>query len=129
MKLIRENWPGVFAVVMLAFFIYAGWKNVHDLRTYTFTNLYVKQQTGDLEFWFVPEHADAFHTTLCPDYPITFKSGMTLGKAVFLDEGQCWSLNPNKHAGYYILRDTNGKPIITDTNVKKGTEDGQPVAR
>ena len=111
MTLLRENWPGVFAVLVLLLLVTVGWQSAHHLRTFEYTNLYVQQQTGDLEFWFAPEHADAFHTTICSDYPITFTQGMILRKVIFLDEGKCWSLDPNKHAGYYILRGQDGRPI------------------
>lgn len=108
---LADYWALTFIIVMVIGFTVALRQLNITQQTFEFHNVHVLQ-TGDNEFWFVPEQGKAFHTTVCKDYPITFKSGMTLSDVTFKDEGACWSLNPNKHAGYYIERDEHGQPIL-----------------
>lgn len=76
-----------------------------------FSNIRV-QKVDDYRYWFTKPDGTKFYVSVCRDYEAPqFDTGMTLSYAVFLDEGKCWSLNPNKNAGYFIWRDEKGAPF------------------
>lgn len=81
-------------------------------KKYLFRDLEVQQKVDDWRWWFVDKDRGRIYVTVCQDYdPPQFSKGQVLTYAVFIDEGKCWSLNPNKHAGYFILRDNKGVPL------------------
>lgn len=80
------------------------WTEVKGSNIYQFSNVQV-HKIDDYSFTMKPETQPEFYVAVCRDYiKPQFSTGMTLTKVIFVDEGHCWSLNPNKHAGYYIKR-------------------------
>jgi len=58
---------------------------------------------------------DPFTEDICHDYAAPgddFRQGLILKKLIHTEEGGCWSLNPDKHCGFYKLRDPEAKPIF-----------------
>jgi hypothetical protein len=63
-----------------------------------------------------------FTEDICQDYPSPqddFKEGIILWKLIHTVENGCWSLNPEKHAGYYKRRDRQKQPTFV-TEVAHG---------
>jgi hypothetical protein len=63
-----------------------------------------------------------FTHDICEDFESPssdFIQGIILTRMIYVDEGSCWSLNPDKHAGFYKLRDDGSKPIYM-TGVRYG---------
>jgi hypothetical protein len=55
-----------------------------------------------------------FTHDICPDYTSPeedFKIGTILNSMTHTDEGKCWSLHPDKHAGFFKRRDSSKNPI------------------
>jgi hypothetical protein len=78
------------------------WTEVRGSNIYEFHNVQV-QKINDWSFNMKPALQPEFYVPVCRDYlKPQFDTGMTLSRVIFVDEGHCWSLNPNKHAGYYI---------------------------
>ena len=66
--------------------------------------------TGPYQYW-ITANGQRFHTTVCQDYAEPpFTTGITLSQVIFVDKGDCWSLNPNEHAGYFFKRGQDGRP-------------------
>lgn len=106
----------VFRVALIVFIATAViWLHKYYGSTFQkFNNIRV-QKVNDYQYWFTKPDGTKFYVSVCRDYDAPrFDTGMTLAYAVFLDEGKCWSLNPNKNAGYFIWRDEKGVPY--DTN-------------
>jgi hypothetical protein len=86
------------------------WTEANGSNIYEFKEVKV-EKLGEFHYEMKPAQQPEFYVTVCRDYSEPqFTSGMTLSEVIFADEGRCWSLNPNKHAGYYIQRDRNGNP-------------------
>lgn len=50
---------------------------------------------------------------VCHDYLVpNVVEGSWLRKIIFVDEGTCLTLNPNKHAGYFTFGDEYGNDIV-----------------
>lgn len=110
----KWNWI-MMCLVVAAFleFIRAG---MQQEILYDYHNVRV-EKTAPFEYWLTPEGKPRFHTTICRDYMEPgFGSGMVLSRVILLDKGSCWSLDPNKHAGYWIERGQDGRPIIETAN-------------
>jgi len=96
-------------------FVIAGastWKEARGQTLYTFYDAQV-EQTAPFRYFLTLPDTTRIRAVVCDDYahPPMFTSGMVLSKVIFEDEGNCWSVNPNKHAGYFIRRDDLGVPI------------------
>jgi hypothetical protein len=110
------KWSWMMVCVVLSGFLMFLRLGIHQTIVYEFHDVGV-QKTAPFEYWLIPRKAPRFHTTVCRDYQEpAFKTGMRLQKAIFIDMGNCWSLDPNKHAGYYIERGEDGKPIRETEN-------------
>lgn len=97
-------WPIAFAVMCCAIFAYSitGVVRAREAHLYTFNDVSVVSVVGDT-FIFHPANQREFRTRICGDYDIPpFKVGHVLSSITFYDENTCWSLDPNKHAGYYF---------------------------
>jgi len=63
-----------------------------------------------------PTHRTRFTNDICPDYispADDFKVGTILDQMIHTDEGSCWSLNPDKHCGYFKRR-VHDKPVLAN---------------
>lgn len=80
-----------------------------DPRLYEFHDAKV-EQTAPFKYWLTLPDGTRVHALVCDDYvhPPMFSTGMTLARVIFADFGKCWSVNPNYHAGYFILRNEKG---------------------
>lgn len=69
----------------------------------------ISTSTADQPFWI----------DVCRDFaPPDFDEGLILTRLIYVveqDNDRCWSLNPDNHAGYFKLRDNNGRPIHTSS--------------
>lgn len=109
------KWSWIMMCIILAGFMEFLRIGIHQTVMYDFQNVYV-EKTAPFEYWMQPEGKPRFHTTVCRDYyEPALSTGMTLNRIIFLDQGSCWSLDPNKHAGYWIKRGQDGRPQITET--------------
>jgi hypothetical protein len=60
-------------------------------------------------------YGDSFTEDICKDFVSPekdFPLGIILNKVIHTDEGNCWSLNPDKHAGYFKRRDADRNPMF-----------------
>jgi hypothetical protein len=81
---------------------------IRVVNPYRFTFQHVDRNSLDLV-------GDAFTEDICHDYAPPgddFREGLILKKVIHTEEG-CWSLNPDKHCGFFKLRDPETtKPIF-----------------
>jgi hypothetical protein len=104
------------AILCLIWLSLAGvslWTEVRGSNLYTFYDAQVEQTDAFKYFLTLPD-TTKIRVVVCDDYahPPMFTTGMMLSKVIFADEGSCWSVNPNKHAGYFIRRDDRGVPVL-----------------
>ena len=60
-------------------------------------------------------YGDQFTRDICKDYVSPekdFPLGIILNKVIHTDEGDCWSLNPDKRSGYYKRRNPDKSPVF-----------------
>lgn len=104
------RWTWIMTCVVIAGFLAFLRIGIQQSMLYSYNNVRV-EKTAPFEYWMYPEGKPRFHTTVCRDYfEPGFDTGMTLGRVIFSDQGSCWSLDPNKHAGYWIKRGQDGRP-------------------
>lgn len=66
---------------------------------------------------FLDASGTRFYQDICKDYlKPEFDSGLVINRMIYLDLDDlgagCWSLDPDKHAGYYKERTEDGKPVF-----------------
>ena len=111
-----NKWTWIMMCVVLAGFMEFLRIGIRETIMYEFRDVRV-EKTAPFEYWITPKGGTRFHTTVCRDYyEPAFMNGMILNRVIFADQGKCWSLDPNKHAGYFIMRDNYGRPIIEETS-------------
>ena len=105
------KWTWIMVCIVMAGFLEFIRVGIHQTVMFTYDNVKV-EKTAPFEYWLQPEGRVRFHTTVCRDYyEPGFDTGMTLNRVIFVDRGNCWSLDPNKSAGYWIKRGKDGRPI------------------
>ena len=110
------KWAWIMLCVVMAGFLSFVRLGIQETVIYEFRNVSVSK-TAPFEYWLMDEKGKRFHATVCRDYyEPGFDTGMVLVKVIFVDQGNCWSLDPNKHAGYFIARREDGRPIIETSN-------------
>lgn len=101
-------------IVVFILGVCSGWvlkSQVEHSRLVTLENVYVDRKLDDWNYWLIPDNGRRFLMVVCRDYaPPDFVQGNTLTWLRYYDDAPvCRSLNPNKHAGYYLRRALNGK--------------------
>ncbi len=110
------KWSWIMTCVVISGFLMLIRLGIRESVIYEFRDVRV-ERTAPYEYWITPRSGGTrFHTTVCRDYfEPQFMNGMILNRVIFADQGTCWSLDPNKHAGYFIQRGKDGRPIIEET--------------
>ena len=106
---------GMAVVLFTLTYINNAVQNVYISRSkiYTFHDVKVLRAYDNDTYAFQNSNGEVTVANICGDYiPPDFVPGLRLRELIVKDEGDCWSLDPNKHAGYFKMRDINGQPII-----------------
>jgi hypothetical protein len=112
----EKNIKRMAVLGILAFMIAVTslYQEAKGITRYYYENAKV-QKVGDARFWITPSGQSPIYVTVCRDYQLPpWQTGWTLTKVWFVDEGNCWSRDPNKGGGFYALRRENGEPILTN---------------
>jgi hypothetical protein len=106
------------AVVIAALLTYAVFNKPHPV--FIEHDVAVVKVINPYRFTFQPvderNHlvGEEFTEDICRDYyppGEDFRAGTILRELIHTEEGTCWSLNPDKHAGFYKRRDKDKNPI------------------
>ena len=98
-------WPIAFALAccVLLGSTAAGFIHNNESRLYRFNEATIVETIGDDGFILQPINAESVHVRVCHDYPLPpFRRGLVLRDIIFYDMSECWSLDPEKHAGYHF---------------------------
>jgi hypothetical protein len=115
------------AAVVAPLGIYAALHKAHPV--FIEYNVAVTQVISPYRFTFRPvddqNHliGEEFTEDICQDHAPPgndFKPGTILRELIHTEEGTCWSLNPDKHAGFYKRRDANKNPIYVAEMIHAG---------